>query len=134
MDNLATDRSNFTGSLEYDVRLARHHRAKIRTVVLYHAAVTQAPDELDIGTAQYRVENVFLSDQNGDAALDEVTRHVQSDKWRPEDRLRLALAVNMDLRNHEQAFERILALVPKVPDEVERDLVVAALLTCQYGR
>ena len=123
--NRETDLHRF---LEYDVRLARHHRTKIRTLVLYHAEVTQAPDELDIGTAQYRVENVFLSDQNGDAVLDEVTRHLQADKWQPEDRLRLALAMSMDLRDRERAFERVLELVPRVPDEAERDLVVAALL------
>ena len=43
---------------------------KIRTVVLYHSAGAQAPDELDVGTAQYRVENVFLSNPDGNAALD----------------------------------------------------------------
>ena|GEM_PF-596207 len=115
--------------LEYDVRLARHHKKKIRTVVLYHASVTMAPEELDIGTAQYRVENVFLSNLDGNAALDEVTRHLQADEWHPEDRLRLALALSMEVRDREQAFERVLALVPKVSDETERDLVVAALLT-----
>ncbi|MHB1685016.1 MAG: RpnC/YadD family protein [Bacilli bacterium] len=70
-----------------------------------------------------------MSDLNGDAALDEVTRHLQADERHPEDRLRLALALSMDVRDREQAFERVLALVPKVSDEVERDLVVAALLT-----
>ena len=113
--------------LEYDVRLARHHRMKIRTVVLYHGEVTRAPEKLDIGTAKYHVENVYLSDQNGDAALDIVSRHLQTDGWEPEDRLRLALAMNMDLADRNRAFERLFALVPQVPEE-GRDLVVAALL------
>ena len=113
--------------LEYDVRLARHHRTKIRPVVLYHTKVTRAPEELDIGTAKYQVENVYLSGQNGDAALAVVARHLQTNGWEPEDRLRLALAMNMDLANRKQAFEHVLALVPQVPQD-ERDLVVAALL------
>ncbi len=113
--------------LEYDVRLARHHRMKIRTVVLYHGEVTRAPEKLDIGTAKYRVENVYLSDQSGDAALDIVARHLRTDGWEPEDRLRLALSMNMDLVDRKQAFERVFALVPQVSAN-ERDLVVAALL------
>ena len=124
----STRESELYRFLEYDVRLARYHKTKIRTVVLYHAAVTRAPEELDIGTAQYRVENVYLADLDGDAALDEVTRHLRAGNWHPEDRLRLALAMSMDVRNHEKAFERVLSLVPKVPDEAERNLVVAALL------
>ncbi len=46
---------------------------------------------------------------------------------KPEDRLRLALAMNMDLADRKRAFERVFALVPQVPAN-ERDLVVAALL------
>lgn len=45
-----------------------------------------------------------------------------------EDRLRLALALTMEVRDRGRAFERVLELVPRVPDEAERDLVVAALL------
>ena len=115
--------------LAYDVRLAWHHQKSVRTVVLYHRAVTHAPDVLDIGTAVYRIENVFLSQLDGDAALDRVTRHLRHGDWQAEDRLRLALAVNMRLHDPVQAFERLLTLVPQVPDEGERELVVAALLT-----
>ncbi|MDA8204665.1 MAG: hypothetical protein M0Z36_01250 [Thermaerobacter sp.] len=43
---------------EYDVRLARQHQAQLRTVVLYHGDVSNAPEALDIGTAVYHVENV----------------------------------------------------------------------------
>lgn len=112
--------------LEYDVRLARHHRGKIRTVVLYHTRIAQAPKELDIGTAKYRVENVHLSNQSGERALETVERHLRAGRWEPEDRLRLALAMNMDLPDRRRAFERVLELVPQVPEE-ERDLVAAAL-------
>ncbi|MCL6577697.1 hypothetical protein [Kyrpidia sp.] len=114
--------------LEYDARLARQHFAQVRTVVLYHANIQSAPSELDIGTAMYRVENVFLSDLNGDAALKEVEEHLRIGQWEPGDRLRLALALNMNVRSVSTAFERVLELVPAVPDETERDLVVSAIL------
>ncbi len=114
--------------LEYDARLARRHRLPLRTVVLYHESVKMAPDQLDIGTAKYQVENVYLSDRDGDAALDEVTQHLRVGTWTSEDRLRLALAVNMKLRNRNEAIERIVTLVNKVQGEEERELVVAAIL------
>lgn len=114
--------------LEYDTRLARAHQAELRTVVLYHSAVRSAPDTLDIGTARYRVENVYLAQQDGDAALDAVERHLHAHEWDPEDRLRLALALAMDVREREWAFERVLRLVPQIPDEVERDLAISAVL------
>ncbi|MCL6626413.1 MULTISPECIES: hypothetical protein [Alicyclobacillus] len=114
--------------LEYDARLARQHMARIRTVVLYHASVTSASATLDIGTALYQVENVFLSNLDGDKALDQVEGHVWSGEWEPGDRLRLALALNMKVRDAAEAFERVLTLVPALSDEAERDLVVSAIL------
>lgn len=114
--------------LEYDARLARQHLTQVRTLVLYHADVPSAPSELDIGTAVYRVENVFLSKLNGDAALDDVERHLQAGEWEPGDRLRLALALNMCVRDIPAAFQRVVRLVPSVPDDTERDLVVSAIL------
>lgn len=114
--------------LEYDARLANEHRVRIRTVVLYHASVTNAPAELDIGTALYRVENVFLSQLDGDQALNEVERHLRAGQWEPSDRIRQGLALNMRLESQEKTFERVRELIPQVPDETERDLVVSAIL------
>ncbi|WP_229776310.1 hypothetical protein [Alicyclobacillus cellulosilyticus] len=113
---------------EYDVRLARAYKANVRTVVLYHGGITSVPEELSIGVAVYRVENVYLSKLDGDEALAAVERHLQAGMWEPGDRLRLALAMNMHVRDEGQAFERVLALIPAVPDETERDLVVSAIL------
>ncbi|GGJ06834.1 hypothetical protein GCM10010885_14940 [Alicyclobacillus cellulosilyticus] len=115
--------------LEYDARLAHLYQARIRTVVLYHANVMAAPSQLDIGVAVYRVENVFLSRLNGDEALNAVEKHLLTGIWEPEDRLRLALAMNMQVRDHHQAFDRVLALAAMVSDDIERDLVVSAMLT-----
>ncbi|WP_040288147.1 hypothetical protein, partial [Alicyclobacillus hesperidum] len=114
--------------LEYDARLANEHQTKIRTVVLYHARVASAPDELDIGTAQYRVENVFLRHLDGDHALNEVEAHLRAGQWEPGDRMRLGLALNMRLEDQNKAFNRVRELIPQVSDEIERDLVVSAIL------
>ncbi|WP_206886410.1 hypothetical protein [Alicyclobacillus mali (ex Roth et al. 2021)] len=114
--------------LEYDARLANEHRTRIRTVVLYHASVASAPDELDIGTALYRVENVFLRHLDGDQALNEVEKHLRTGQWEPSDRIRLGLALNMRLEDQDKAFARVRELIPQVPDETERDLVVSAIL------
>ncbi|WP_229776375.1 hypothetical protein [Alicyclobacillus cellulosilyticus] len=113
---------------EYDVRLARAYKADVRTVVLYHSGVTSAPEELNIGVAMYRVENVYLSKLDGDEALAAVETHLQAGMWEPGDRLRLALAMNMNVHDEARAFERVLALIPAVPDETERDLVTSAIL------
>ncbi|GGJ04876.1 hypothetical protein GCM10010885_12530 [Alicyclobacillus cellulosilyticus] len=114
--------------LEYDARLARAYQTDVRTVVMYHGGVTNAPEELSIGVALYRVENVYLSKLDGDEALDAVERHLSAGAWEPGDRLRLALAMNMRVRDETRAFERLLALIPAVPDEAERDLVISAIL------
>ncbi|WP_234969431.1 RpnC/YadD family protein [Alicyclobacillus vulcanalis] len=114
--------------LEYDARLANEHRARIRTVVLYHANVANAPSDLDIGAAYYRVENVFLRNLDGDQALADVANHLRHGTWEPSDRIRLGLALNMRLVDQNRAFDRVRELIPQVPDEAERDLVVSAIL------
>ena len=114
--------------LEYDTRLIARYQTRVRTVVLYHAAVARAVSELDGGTVQFQVENVYLVNQNGDAALDVVEQHLEAAAWEPADRLRLALALNMAVRDRTQAFERMLALVPRVPEPQEGDLITAAIM------
>lgn len=52
--------------LAYDSVLAEKFRQKIRTVVLYTGNVPQVPEELDIGSAPYLVENIYLNRFNGD--------------------------------------------------------------------
>ncbi len=113
--------------LEYDARLAHQHFTQIRTVVLYHAKVNDAPSELNIGTAMYHVENIYLSQMDGDRALDEVSQHLKMGQWEPKDRLRLALALNMRVQDMSVTLNRVLELVSVVPNETEKDLVVSAI-------
>ena len=116
--------------LMYDARLAEQYKVRIRTVILYHGTVQNAPEDLNIGSAQYHVENVYLGSFDGDVALDAVARHLDAQEWTPEDRWRLALAMNMRFtqRSHEEAFGTVLKLVKRLSDEQERDFVVAGIL------
>ncbi len=124
----STREPNLYRFLEYDVRLAQHHTTQIRTVVLYHADTIHAPDALDIGTAQYHVENVFLSQLDGTQALTTVQAHLAAGRWEPPDRLRLALALNMHFSDRTDVLNTVLTLVSAVPSMTERDLVVSAMI------
>jgi len=114
--------------LEYDARLAHTYTTAIRTVVLYHGNTRWAPSSLHIGTAIYRVENVYLSELDGDEALNTVANHLQAGAWDVQDRLRLALALNMHVDQPSTAMQRVVSLVAAIPDPEERDLVVSAIL------
>ncbi len=58
--------------LDYDTRLARRYHVPVRTVIFYEARVASAPDTLDLGTIQYRVENVLLRYFQGETVLEVV--------------------------------------------------------------
>ena len=118
--------------LSYDARLATQHQAPIRTVVLYHAGVTQAPDHMDLGVIHYQIENVYLTQLDGDAALGMVAQHLAAHAWEPPDRLRLALALCMHTGDRRALFGQTLALLPQVPPD-ERDLVTAAIMARNRG-
>ncbi|MFD1674174.1 Rpn family recombination-promoting nuclease/putative transposase [Alicyclobacillus fodiniaquatilis] len=116
--------------LAYDVKLAWQYKTTVRTVVLYHQGVLHAPVALDIGTAQYHVENVYLGNFDGDGVLDSVEQDIACGQWTPNDRVQLSLALNMRFsrRTKEQAIDKVLALVERIPEPEERDLVCAALI------
>jgi len=101
--------------LGYDVRLAERYQSPIRTVVLYHAGVTQAPDHMDLDSIHYQTENVCLTQLDGQAMLDVVAQHLAAHTWEPADRLRLVLALRMHADNRQALLERTLALLPQVP-------------------
>jgi len=114
--------------LGYDTRLAGQYRAPIRTVVLYHAGVTQAPVQIDLGVIHYQIENVYLTQLDGDAALRTVTQHLAAHTWEPPDRLRLALALCMQADDRRTLFGQTLDLIQQVPEPGERELITAAIL------
>ncbi len=99
-------------------------------MVLYTRDVTEAPSELDAGSMQYTVENVYLSHLDGDAALQIVKRHLSAHEWTEEDRVRLAFAFHMrfERRTRDEAFEEIIEVVQRLPDGHEQNYLAALIL------
>ncbi|GMA48961.1 hypothetical protein GCM10025857_03180 [Alicyclobacillus contaminans] len=116
--------------LAYDVAIAERYRRKLRTVVLYTGDVQEAPSQLDAGSFQYSVENVYLNRLDGDAALETVKRHLATDEWTEQDRVRLSFAFHMHFTKRERdvAFEEIVDMVRRVPDRDEQNYVAALIL------
>ena len=76
--------------LLYDARLTATYCKPVRTVVLYTQDVHDAPTALDAGGLQYRLENVYLRDRDGLAALRRLQQRVAHDDFGPQDRMDLA--------------------------------------------
>ena len=116
--------------MAYDVALAEHFLQKLRTVVLYTGDIQEGPTTLDIGTAIYQVENIYLNQLDGDEALTAVEQHLANATWTPQDRVRLAFAFHMhfEQRTQEEAFEEVLTLTRQIPDPEEQDYVTALIL------
>ncbi|SFU81555.1 transposase [Alicyclobacillus macrosporangiidus] len=114
----------------YDVAIAERHRRKVRTVVLYTGDVHEAPSKLDAGSFQYSVENVYLNQLDGDAALEAVKRHLDTGEWTERDRVRLSFAFYMrfERRTRDEAFEDIVDVVRQIPDRDEQNYVAALIL------
>lgn len=116
--------------LMYDAQLAMKFRRQVRTVILYIGDIHDAPAHLDIGTAKYSVENVYLMNFDGDAALETVERHIVTGEWTEQDRIRLAFALHMRYarQTRTEAFERILDITKRIPDKYEQNYTVALIL------
>ena len=84
--------------LLYDALLMRQYEASVRTVVVYTGRVRRAPDVLDGVSIVYRVQNVYLTEYDGEAALLEMRARVESgEKLSRQDAVRLALLPLMRL-------------------------------------
>lgn len=119
--------------LGYDTRLAERYHSPVRTVVLYHRDVTEAPASIDLAGIHYQIENVCLTQLDGEAALEIVAQHLAGHTWEPSDCLRLALALCMHSEERRAFFGQTLALLPQVPSP-ERDLVTAAIMALAESR
>lgn len=116
--------------LMYDAQLAMKFRRKVRTVILYIGDIYDAPTHVDIGSAQYSVENVYLMNFDGDAALETVERHLGTGEWTEQDRIRLAFALHMRYarQTRSEAFDRILDITKRISDKYEQNYVAALIL------
>jgi len=73
------------------------------------------------------VENVYLGQMGGDAALETVRRHLDMGEWTPEDRVRLAFAFHMrfERRTRDEAFDAIVDTLQRVQDREEQNYLAA---------
>ncbi len=110
--------------------LAEHFIQKLRTVVLYTGDINEGPTTLDIGTAIYQVENIYLNHLDGDKALAAVEHQLANATWTPQDRVRLAFAFHMhfEQRTQGESFDEVLTLTRQIPDPEEQDYVTALIL------
>jgi len=115
--------------LRYDTWLAEHFQTRVRTIILYGAGVSHAPDSLDLGCIQYRVDNVYLKDFDGDDTLSTVEAHLAQGAWEVTDRIRLALALQMrHTHSTDDVLDRMLALTQQIRDENEQAYVTTLIL------
>lgn len=112
--------------LLYDTLLAQKTDQKIRTVVLYENQVKSAPNTLDIGSAQYHVENIYLAHKDAETALARIRDHVTTGTFTLEDRFDLAFALHMRRsRSLEELIHQSIELIEQIPDHHERSYVAA---------
>ena len=130
LEHQSTKEATLYRFLGYDAQLARVFQRPIRTVILYTEDIADGPLELDAGSIQYKVDNVYLARFDGERTLGIVERHLTEGSWTDEDRVRLAFALNMHYEGitRGEAFERVLALTTRLPNRVEQDYIAALIL------
>ena len=112
--------------LLYDTLLSQQTGRSVRTVVLYANQVTQAVGTLDIGTAVYHVENIYLAHKDGEAVLARVVEHIEQDRFTFEDRFDLAFALHMRRsRDLQDMIHQSIALIEQIPSKQEQSYVAA---------
>ncbi|ADG05133.1 RpnC/YadD family protein [Kyrpidia tusciae] len=116
--------------LHYDAAIVERYRCKVRTIVVYTDEVASAPEQLDAGAISYRVENLYLSRIDGDATIDTLRQHVSVGEWTAVDRVKTAFAFHMRFtrRTPEQAFDEIVEVIRRIPDQEEQRYVAALIL------
>lgn len=101
----------------------------MRTVVLYTEGL-EAPDRLDAGYLQFRVDNVYLKACDGLVALARIERHLRAAEWTVADRLDLAFLPYMRLTGwtDRDVVAKTAEIAGSIPDEEERNLAAALIL------
>lgn len=111
--------------------IAQTYRKPVRTIVLY-TNQDESPSELNAGTFRYSVENVYLSQMDGEATLNHVEHALHFGEWTSQERFRLSLAFYMDYQSKPiyEVLDRVCGLIREIPDRQERNytaVLVAAL-------
>ena len=116
--------------LLYDAHLTAHYKKPVKTIVLYIRDVLEAPDRLNAGGIEYRVENVYLKSRDAEAVLKRLEEHIRLDVWQPEDRFDLAFVPHMrhPRMSGQEVLQRTLDLALAISDDNERNLMAGILL------
>jgi hypothetical protein len=108
---------------DYSWSAFRQHNKRTRTLVLYGPAVTvEPPTEVDAGGHVFRLTQVLLSKQDGDAALARLERKVA--RGEPLDAVdRVDLALMAHRRPLEEVVAEVLPVVRALPASEQAEMV-----------
>ena len=125
--NLELQSGSALGDLErfadYSWGVWRRHRKRVHTVVLYGPRVTVAPpDRLDAGGHVFRLTNILLADQDGEAVLARLkAKRGRREPFADEDLVDLVLAPLMGHRPLIEVVPELLPLVDALPSPARRE-------------
>ena len=109
---------------DYSWGVWRRHRKRVHTVVLYGPRVTVAPpDRLDAGGHVFRLTNILLADQDGEAVLTRLkAKRGRREPFADEDLVDLVLAPLMGHRRPLiEVVPELLPLVDALPSPARRE-------------
>jgi hypothetical protein len=113
--------------LLYDVYLHERTAREIHTVVHYGAGVAVAAAELRFGVVQYRVENILLGQEDGEATYARLRAAVeQQGSLSPEERLDLIfLPLMRQARPRREVVQGALALAQRLPERQQQQALAS---------
>ncbi len=123
-------RETLTRFLIYDAALYERFERHIHTVVIYGANVATAAARLSFGAVvEYRVENVLLGQQDGEATYQRLRAQVERGaRLTPEERLDL---IFLPLMRHQRAPREVVAdtlvLAQRLPERQQRQALASLI-------
>jgi len=117
----------------YHLAVYARYKRPVHTVVLYGAGIRSAADTLDTGALTFRVHNIFLGREDGDATLRRLHEKAARDESFTEtDRIDIILAPLMRRRRPIAVVARDAALLTTHLPQAQREMTVGALLGLSY--
>lgn len=140
---------------QYDVNLYLQYKRDISTIVLYGAGIATAAETLDFHAVQYKVHNIFIGQQDGEATYQRLRARVEAQAGlAPEERLDLiflplmrqtkpALAVVSDAlrlarqlpsEEQRQALASLIGLGQSFLDQAQLGVLLEGLMATSIGQ
>ncbi len=118
----------------YNLAIADQHGRQVYTVVLYGAGIRSASKTLRLGSLTFRVQNILIGRENGDAVLRRLhAKAVRGEEFTPADRIDLIFSPLM--RQRRVVAEVLLdaaRLARNLPQD-QQSLTIGALLGLAYN-